>query len=148
MTALSLLFLLACGSEPEAAAPPAEASPAQKEAPPKDGAHGKGGAAKSIDCKATGYTLGGKVGDKVLVKCPSGCDSSGSVWGNNRYTPDSAICKAAIHSGAIPASGGKAMVLFKEKFGPFEGSERNGVKTSPWSTPYEPSLVIKGRKKK
>jgi hypothetical protein len=144
MTALSLLFLFACSSEPEATPEPApEPAPAEEE--PEEEGEGKG--AKSIDCKATGYTLGGKVGDKMVVKCPSGCDSSGSVWGDLRYTPDSAICKAAIHAGAIPASGGKAQVQFKEKFGPFEGAEKHGVTSNPWSTPSEPSLVIKGKKK-
>ncbi len=118
--------------------------PAPAPAPAKD-AGGKG--AKTIDCKTTGYSLGGKVGDKMVVKCPGSCDS-GSVWGDGRYTPDSSICRAAVHSGAIPASGGKAVVQFKEKFGPFEAAQKNGVKSSAWSTPYEPSLVIKAKKKK
>jgi hypothetical protein len=140
-----LVFFLACGAEPtETPEPPPAPEPAAEPAPaPAQG----GGKAQSVDCDATGYSLGGKVGDKILVKCPSGCDS-GSVWGDGRYTPDSRICRAAVHSGAIPASGGKAMVQFKEKFGPFEAADKNGVKSSAWTTPYEPSLVIKGKKKK
>jgi len=151
---IALSLLLACGSseapppEPEPKEAPAPA-PDPEPAPKKGKTKGKakaGGKAKSIDCGTTGYTLQGKVGDRITVSC--GSCSTGSVWGDGRYTPDTAICRAAVHAGAIPAKGGRAVVVFKEKFGPFEAADRNGVSSSSWSSEYEPTLVIKPARKR
>jgi hypothetical protein len=140
-----LMGLMACGET--VAEEPVEKAPAEvvKEEPAEKPAD-KAGKATAIDCNATAYTLQGKVGEQTLVKCPAGC-ASGSVWGDDRYTPDSKICAAAIHTGAITADGGKAMVMFKPKMGDFKAASKNGVDSHAWTTEYEPTVVIKGKHK-
>ncbi|MDX1992295.1 MAG: LCCL domain-containing protein [bacterium] len=80
--------------------------------------------------------LGGQqsqIEDEYRVTCPADCDRDGGpVWGTDIYTSDSSICRAAIHAGVISAEGGS--VLFTPLPGQtaYEGSERNGVRSSPW----------------
>jgi hypothetical protein len=65
-------------------------------------------------------------------QCPLGV-GTGSVWGTDIYTEDSALCRAAVHAGAIdPAKGG--IVKFKGAPGctKYKGTERNGVATGSW----------------
>lgn len=53
----------------------------------------------------------GPTGREVLVSCSKSCiDEDLALEGSKIYTPDSSICKAAIHSGAIPKEGGEAVV--------------------------------------
>ncbi|XP_078572638.1 uncharacterized protein LOC144859658 isoform X1 [Branchiostoma floridae x Branchiostoma japonicum] len=64
------------------------------------------------------------------VTCPSGCTSvSKTVWGTETYTDDSSICRAAIHAGWIPDSGGTAPVYRKPGESSYTGSTQNGVTT-------------------
>jgi hypothetical protein len=42
---------------------------------------------------------------ELVCRC-SASDGSGTVWGTDYYTDDSRLCAAAVHAGAIPASGG------------------------------------------
>jgi len=47
------------------------------------------------------------LGSSVEVRCFESCsDSPYMVYGNNKYTKDSAICKAAFHNKKIQANGG------------------------------------------
>jgi LCCL domain len=69
-------------------------------------------------------------------KCPADCDPKGaSVWGTGWYTTDSAVCLAAIHSGAIKASkGGKVTVTSKKGLKTYLGSKANGVTSSDYGS--------------
>jgi hypothetical protein len=64
--------------------------------------------------------------------CAAGQTGSGSVWGTDRYTADSSICRAALHAGVIPAGGGKVTLWARGGCGEFAGTSRNGVQTSNW----------------
>ncbi|APE43554.1 hypothetical protein BOO69_09125 [Sulfitobacter alexandrii] len=66
--------------------------------------------------------------------CPAGSDSGGSVWGSGPYTGDSDVCRAAVHAGAIPPTGGQVRVSAAPGLEAYEGSSRNGVTTSRWGS--------------
>lgn len=66
--------------------------------------------------------------------CAEGSDSGGSVWGSGPYTGDSDVCRAAVHAGAIPATGGQISVTAAPGQDAYEGSSRNGVTTSRWGS--------------
>ncbi|WP_207538867.1 LCCL domain-containing protein [Sabulicella rubraurantiaca] len=53
-----------------------------------------------------------------------------TVWGTDVYTDDSALCRAALHAGAVPVSGGRVTVLREAGRTTYAGSTRNGVATS------------------
>ncbi len=57
---------------------------------------------------------------------------TGSVWGSQRYTADSSVCKAARHAGAIGPNGGKVAVYKGRGCNNFVGTTRNGVRTGRW----------------
>ena len=67
----------------------------------------------------------------MLVTCPSGC-GEGSVWGTDVYTDDSTVCRALLHAGTIPASGGKAAITFVRGQLSYVGTQRNGVNSSSY----------------
>lgn len=56
----------------------------------------------------------------------------GSVWGTGRYTTDSSVCGAALHAGAIPATGGTVTVRTAGGCGGFDGTTSNGIKSRRW----------------
>lgn len=66
--------------------------------------------------------------------CPEGSDGGGSVWGSGPYTGDSDVCRAAVHAGAIPATGGKINVTAAPGQDAYEGSAQNGVTSSRWGS--------------
>jgi hypothetical protein len=59
----------------------------------------------------------------------------GAIWGSSRYTVDSSVCGAALHAGAIPATGGVVTVTTAPGCRRFFGSSRNGITTRRWG-PY------------
>ncbi|XP_066301431.1 uncharacterized protein [Branchiostoma lanceolatum] len=69
-------------------------------------------------------------GDSFTANCPSGCTAiGGTVWGKAIYTDDSSICRAAIHDGRIPASGGEVEVFKHPGQESYEGSDQNDIQT-------------------
>ncbi|XP_078703693.1 uncharacterized protein LOC144928874 [Branchiostoma floridae x Branchiostoma belcheri] len=64
-----------------------------------------------------------------MVMCPAGCAAGPSVWGSAIYTDDSSICRAAIHDGRIPASGGDVTGYKIPGQASYQGSDQNGVQT-------------------
>lgn len=88
-----------------------------------------------IDCSFAAQWLEGEFGTVRTVTCPPGCDQSGSaVWGSNVYTDDSSVCVAAIHAGAISASGGVVDVEIVPGLETHPASTQNGITTSEWGT--------------
>jgi len=71
------------------------------------------------DCKGIYYCIGKK----------NGCNKKKNVWGNNPYTFDSEICRAALNSGFISEDGGVFEVTKGDFLESFQACDRNGVST-------------------
>jgi len=71
---------------------------------------------------------------QAVYDCTCTGTETGSVWGSGPYTADSAICVAARHAGVIGTSGGAIRALHRPGQASYEGSERNGVRTSSWGS--------------
>lgn len=70
----------------------------------------------------------------ITCICEASATQGGTVWGSGPYTHDSNLCRAAVHAGMIPASGG-AITAYPFRFsGTYSGSWRNGVQTSDYGT--------------
>uniref|UniRef100_A0A672HC83 Cysteine-rich secretory protein LCCL domain containing 2 n=1 Tax=Salarias fasciatus TaxID=181472 RepID=A0A672HC83_SALFA len=67
------------------------------------------------------------------VICPDNCKSQPPYWspviGNNIYTDNSSICKAAIHAGVIKPDGGHVDVLPLDKRKSYVGILKNGIQS-------------------
>jgi predicted nucleic acid-binding Zn ribbon protein len=75
----------------------------------------------------------------VTCLCEAQAALSGSVWGTGTYTTDSRVCRAAVHAGAIPATGGTVTVTPAPGLPAYAGSAANGITTSnygPWSASF------------
>lgn len=100
-----------------------------------------GGKAITASCNDNVKKLG--IVKKTTVQCPANCSLTGSVWGTNDYTTDSAICLAGIHAGVIEAaSGGKVEVEITPGNQSYTGSSNNGVTSRNWG-PYQSSFRVK-----
>lgn len=61
------------------------------------------------------------------------------VWGTSIYTSDSAICRAALHAGAAPVSGGRVRLQAEAGRQTYAGSMNNGVRSEsygPWARSF------------
>jgi len=65
-------------------------------------------------------------------RCDAAAVQRGTVWGSDVYTDDSALCRAAAHAGAIPATGGTVTVVREAGRPLYVGSARNGIDTSDY----------------
>ena len=72
-------------------------------------------------------------------RCDAQATQQGSVWGSDMYTDDSGLCRAAVHAGAIPPSGGTLTVLREPGRALYTGSVRNGVQSSDYGA-YSDSM--------
>lgn len=75
-----------------------------------------------------------KLGESIKCTCPAAA-SSRAVWGTQRYTVDSDVCRAAIHGGAVTAAGGEVTVYLAEGCPIFRGNAKNGVQSTNYG-PY------------
>jgi hypothetical protein len=69
----------------------------------------------------------GQNGTQIRCSCPA--VSGGTVWGTDVYTDDSNACTAAVHAGAIPATGGTVVVTIQPGQSSYTGTTRNGITT-------------------
>ncbi|TQF15573.1 protease B [Myxococcus llanfairpwllgwyngyllgogerychwyrndrobwllllantysiliogogogochensis] len=69
----------------------------------------------------------GQNGTQIRCSCPA--VSGGVVWGTDLYTDDSNACAAAVHAGAIPATGGTVVVVIQPGQSSYTGTTRNGITT-------------------
>ncbi len=61
--------------------------------------------------------------------------STGSLWGTDFYTTDSSLSAAAVHAGVLAlGETGVVKVTIREGRPGYEGSERNGVRSSSWGS--------------
>ncbi|HEY5713111.1 MAG TPA: LCCL domain-containing protein [Allosphingosinicella sp.] len=70
--------------------------------------------------------------DSLVCNCPSEATAGGSVWGNDIYTDDSAICRAALHAGAIGTDGGLVWVHAAPGQAAYPAVTRNSVASGQW----------------
>jgi hypothetical protein len=68
----------------------------------------------------------------VVCACSAAAAGSGSVWGSDLYTDDSAVCRAAVHAGVIEASGGTIWVFERPGLASYPAVTRHGVASSAW----------------
>jgi hypothetical protein len=85
-------------------------------------------------CPASMAAYRGMAPGQVLTCSCTPQQFGGSIWGTGRYTADSSLCGAALHSGAIPATGGTVTVRTAPGCGGFQGSARNGIATQNWGS--------------
>jgi len=71
-------------------------------------------------------------GKSITCTCAAERTGTGSVWGSDRYTADSSVCRAALHAGKIKATGGKVTVYAFGRCEQFTGTTRHGVATADW----------------
>jgi hypothetical protein len=99
-----------------------------------------------FSCTDTLAKLGEELSGDYDIKCPAGCETMASVWGTGWYTTDSAVCRAAIHAGAIEADeGGVITVAIEKGLAAYAGTMKKGVQTSSWGS-YGSSFSINGSK--
>ncbi|MBU8901027.1 protease B [Corallococcus sp. M34] len=87
--------------------------------------YGTGGVAACSSLNFVAYR--GQNGTQISCSCPGA--GSGSVWGTDTYTDDSDVCAAAVHTAAIPSSGGTVLVTIRPGQSSYTGSTRNGITT-------------------
>jgi hypothetical protein len=63
-------------------------------------------------------------------RCTGQATQSGSAWGTDVYTDDSSMCRAALHAGKIPLTGGTITAIRGEGRALYVGSTRNGVQSN------------------
>jgi len=131
--------IVTAGSAPAGGAAAAAAVPAATTAAP--GAAGSG--VIEAGCSYDARQLDGNDGTIFRVACPAGCDIPSSTYGTGVYTADSPICKSAIHSGAIPVSGGVATIKLEAGRPAYRGSEQNGIKSRDYGKYSRSYAVVK-----
>ncbi len=75
----------------------------------------------------------------ISCSCTAAATASGSVWGSGTYTSDSRICRAAVHAGVIPATGGAVVATPAPGRASYDGSAANGITSSrygAWSSSF------------
>jgi predicted nucleic acid-binding Zn ribbon protein len=77
----------------------------------------------------------------LICSCSAEATRTGTVWGSGTYTSDSRICRAAVHAGAIPFSGGLVQVMPEPGLAAYEATEALGVTSAPYG-PWGASFTI------
>ncbi|XP_076320551.1 clotting factor C isoform X4 [Tachypleus tridentatus] len=85
---------------------------------------------REVDCDSKAVDFLDDVGEPVRIHCPAGCSlTAGTVWGTAIYHELSSVCRAAIHAGKLPNSGGAVHVVNNGPYSDFLGSDLNGIKS-------------------
>ncbi|CAH2311369.1 Hypothetical predicted protein [Pelobates cultripes] len=78
--------------------------------------------------------------ERAIVLCAAEClKENDMVWGDDIYTEDSSVCRAAIHAGLLNDEGGRVEILKVPGLENYEESTKNGVKTfkhGSWSRSF------------
>jgi len=87
---------------------------------------------QTIPWSKTARNLRPQVGKRFTYRC-AGPGRLSAVWGSSIYTDDSSICSAAVHAGYITLTrGGTVTLQVQSGQSAYQGSLRNGVKSSSW----------------
>ncbi|MEO0974301.1 MAG: LCCL domain-containing protein, partial [Pseudomonadota bacterium] len=73
-------------------------------------------------------------GHSATCSCSAAMTQGGQVWGSGPYTDDSNLCRAAVHAGVIPATGGAVAFEVVSGLPAYQGSVRHGVTSSSYGT--------------
>jgi hypothetical protein len=112
-------------ARPATASPPSTATPAEK-------ASGELARATEQSWHADATSYRGSNGGAFTFDCLRG-GSLNPVWGTDVYTDDSSVCTAAVHAGLITLDeGGVVVIRIRRGLEAYEGSTRNGVRTSAY----------------
>lgn len=90
--------------------------------------------ADAAACPANALKLRGTQ-HRETCACSAEMTRGGRVWGSGPYTDDANLCRAAVHAGVIPASGGLVNFAVVGGGDAYAGSTRHGISTSdygPW----------------
>jgi hypothetical protein len=68
----------------------------------------------------------------ITCTCSGTQMAEGNVWGTDVYTDDSAICRAAVHAGALRGAGGSVTLRSVPGRQSYSGSTRNGVQSQDY----------------
>ena len=79
--------------------------------------------------------------EPLTCACPAEATGRGAVWGTDVYTGDSAVCRAAVHAGAIRAAGGLVVVTPEPGRGAYPGTTRNGFASNNYGR-YDHSFRV------
>jgi hypothetical protein len=79
--------------------------------------------------------------ENLTCGCSAEATTVGSVWGTGTYTDDSAICRAALHAGAIGATGGLVEVMRAPGLEAYVASQSNGIDSLSYAS-WQGSLVF------
>lgn len=77
----------------------------------------------------------------LTCACSAEATQSRTVWGTGPYTSDSGVCRAAVHAGVIPATGGVVAVSRSAGLQSYAAGEANGVATLDYG-PWDASFTI------
>jgi len=80
------------------------------------------------NCPGYGFALRTQPG-RLECRCTRTGVSAGQVIGTNVYSERSAVCRAALHAGAVTTRGGVVTIFPGGGQSSFRGSSRNGVST-------------------
>jgi hypothetical protein len=94
-------------------------------------------------CYTRARDLEARVGDRLLLACPSGCFEGGEVWGSGVYAGESSLCRAALHAGALREDGGLVEVMVLRGRRSYGGGERNGIVSEHRSRSGQSFLLLK-----
>ncbi|UPY38051.1 LCCL domain-containing protein [Sediminicoccus sp. KRV36] len=82
--------------------------------------------------------------ERLSCICPgSAALRAAAIWGSNPYTADSALCRAALHAGMIPITGGTLSVAMVPGDASYAASLRNGVQTREFG-PFRGGFTFQG----
>lgn len=81
----------------------------------------------------------------LTCSCAAEAAASGSVWGSGPYTSDSRVCRAAVHAGVIPPTGGTVSLQPAPGRQNYAGSAANGITTSDYGA-WGGSFTFQSRK--
>ena len=88
----------------------------------------------------------GRTGERIVWECGPGPGPAELVWGTDIYSDDSFVCWAAVHAGALKVGEPAAIVIeILPGQSSYRGSERNGVVSMDWNTPWGGSFRVIGR---
>jgi hypothetical protein len=68
---------------------------------------------------------------------------SGPLWGTDVYTSDSNLGTACVHAGVLKdGEDGVVKVTMVQPLAVFQGSARNGISSSPWTTGWSGAFTV------
>lgn len=78
--------------------------------------------------------FGDRAAPLVCLCTPEAVRAQAPVWGSGPYTSDSAICRAALHAGAVGAGGGSVLVSPAPGEAAYRGSQAHGIATTDYGS--------------